>query len=185
MNEKKERMNRFSNLLLFILVSRANETLGSRQLDPFSCITVHGLKKAPNLLALKGDYTWRWKPGPKDLFAIVKKAVAKVYLCEENFGGQWHFKFVNLKLPFGRLRQRIIPTLLTWNSLLGKCSHAAFWWLQVPRVEISLTQGYCTLYKKNIPYLRPKEVETYLSPSNAVALNLEEKASYITYTTLP
>ena len=37
---------------------------------------------------------------------------------------------------------------------------------------------------KTTPYLWPKKVETY-SLSNVVALNLEEKVSYITYITLP
>ena len=37
-------------------------------------------------------------------------------------------------------------------------------------------------HQKDNPYLYPKKVETY-SLSNAVVLNLEEKASYITYTT--
>ena len=35
---------------------------------------------------------------------------------------------------------------------------------------------------KTTPYSPPKKVETY-SSSNAVALNLEEKVSYITYVT--
>ena len=39
-------------------------------------------------------------------------------------------------------------------------------------------------HQKTTPSLSPKKVETY-SSSNAAALNLKEKSSYIIYTTLP
>ena len=78
---------------LFLFVSRVNETMRWRHKvnwthsPALSCI---GQKSAQLPWFERVQYLKK-KSRAKNIFATVIRAVAKIYLCENNFGGWWNF----------------------------------------------------------------------------------------------
>ena len=76
---------------LMIVANETPEMMSQRKLDFFSCIVIHGPKKHPTSLLWKVQHL-KEKSRAKNFLARVMRAVRKIYLCEKNFGGWWHFK---------------------------------------------------------------------------------------------
>ena len=91
--DEGKKTHRFCNLSLFMLVSWANETLRWRHKVNYthSPVLLSISQKSAQLPCFERVQHLMEKSRTKNFFAKVIRAVAKVYLCEKNFGAWWHF----------------------------------------------------------------------------------------------